>query len=206
MDLMSQRLALVIRRVANLARALESLANMLPGVEVKFTGFTDSLVKGFDAAAKKASKNFNEEFLKPPPSAAIKKWTDDLTKKMRESTPTFTPIVEGMVSSLIAGIDKAGKFAALLAPKAPGAGLTPAASRAAGGRNSAGRALLRGSAEAFSATRFSKRGDDPIKKVEKNTKKSLAEDLKGNALLTQIAGFLKPAANAARDLIPGAGG
>ena len=83
---------------------------------------------------------------------------------------------------------------------------TPAAQPAPIGRNSAGAALLRGSSEAFSATNFAKRGDDPIKKVEKNTKKSLVIEKKSRDILSDILVAIKQGAGPIRDLIPGAGG
>ena len=67
-----------------------------------------------------------------------------------------------------------------------------AAAPALTANNSAGAALARGSAAAFSATRFSQRGNDPMKKVADNTKQQLTVEKQIKSLLEKVAANTAP--------------
>ncbi len=189
----------------------------------------DIAIKASRAMADKAGDEFNQAVLKSPPSVAINKWVDDIAKKARDAAKKIgdkksfglfsknllgdaSGGLKGLTSGIaggIAEISRAGSKAknaaniATLKASLLGTGfkqpaVSPATSAVAS--NSAGAALQRGSVEAFQATRFAKRGDDPMKKVADNTKQQLAEEKKANKTLDIIAGFLKPTSTG--NLIP----
>ena len=174
----------------------------------------------FADLAKNATRVFNEEFLKDPPSVAINRWVDEVAKKSKAAAKKVAGKDGGLLGGLIgSGTDKIGKIANLFgkagafadkAQKAAnaatlkaalfGTGLkAPAITPGLSASNSGGAALERGSTEAFSATRFAKRSDDQIKKVADNTKRQLVEEKKANVTLDVIAGLL---GRTVGDLIP----
>lgn len=78
-------ISLILQSVAGLAQGLESLINLLPGVETSFTSTITAIADDMNKLAETQRDDAMAEFLKDPPSTALQNTLDAITQKSKDA-------------------------------------------------------------------------------------------------------------------------
>lgn len=74
-----------VKAIGSLGKGLESLINLIPGVEVSFTGSLDAIGDSLTDLAHEQGKSFREALAAPPPSSALKSFFSDIQSSADKS-------------------------------------------------------------------------------------------------------------------------
>ena len=102
----TKAIAGVLSGIRMLAQGLESLINLIPGVEVSFTKTLTAMSADMHKLAGEQFDEFNDEFLKDPPSVGIKRFFEDIKRESKSAAEAMAKSAEKGVKAFTSGMSE----------------------------------------------------------------------------------------------------
>lgn len=84
--LITKGIAYLVDGFGFLAKGIQAVANMIPGVETNFSDFFDVVGEDLHKLATEQFENLNEQFLADPPSVGIDNWFNSINEGAKQAT------------------------------------------------------------------------------------------------------------------------